>query len=234
MEGNDDEDGEGKGEKIDSETKEEKTEGGEKEKDSPMELEAEDDVDPLDAYMEEVKQEVKKFNIGAMKGNDKVRIMCNFHIELYIIIFIHVSSLCSCLINSTVPPQQKGAMTVTKVVTVVKTKKGPHTHKKKGELMENDQDAMEVIFPPSKSIVKITQVSGVSNNTEILHNHGTVFICPYCFHSTRQRRRRWIYRQLSLGSGPNRGRSWSLLTTKRFSMSLIAKTSTWRSLSLPR
>lgn len=33
---------------------------------------------------------------------------------------------------------------VTKVVTVVKTKKGPHTHKKKGELMENDQDAMEV------------------------------------------------------------------------------------------
>lgn len=41
-------------------------------------------------------------------------------------------------------------MTVTKVVTVVKTKKGPHTHKKKGELMENDQDAMEVsIFLPS-------------------------------------------------------------------------------------
>lgn len=30
------------------------------------------------------------------------------------------------------------------MVTVVKTKKGPHTHKKKGELMENDQDAMEV------------------------------------------------------------------------------------------
>lgn len=39
-------------------------------------------------------------------------------------------------------------MTVTKVVTVVKTKKGPHTHKKKGELMENDQDAMEVSFSP--------------------------------------------------------------------------------------
>uniref|UniRef100_A0AAY4B3N3 Probable ATP-dependent RNA helicase DDX46 n=1 Tax=Denticeps clupeoides TaxID=299321 RepID=A0AAY4B3N3_9TELE len=34
-------------------------------------------------------------------------------------------------------------MTVTKVVTVVKTKKTPHTTKKKGELMENDQDAME-------------------------------------------------------------------------------------------
>uniref|UniRef100_A0A3Q3SXJ8 Probable ATP-dependent RNA helicase DDX46 n=1 Tax=Mastacembelus armatus TaxID=205130 RepID=A0A3Q3SXJ8_9TELE len=63
-----------------------------------MQQEAEeDDVDPLDAYMEEVKEEVKKFNMGAMKGNDKVRM--------------------------------KGKpMTVTK---------------KKGELMENDQDAME-------------------------------------------------------------------------------------------
>uniref|UniRef100_A0AAQ5ZHI5 Probable ATP-dependent RNA helicase DDX46 n=1 Tax=Amphiprion ocellaris TaxID=80972 RepID=A0AAQ5ZHI5_AMPOC len=78
-------------------------------KETPMEQQTEeDDVDPLDAYMEEVKQEVKKFNMGGVKGNDK-----------------------------------KGAMTVTKVVTVVKTKKGPHTHKKKGELMENDQDAME-------------------------------------------------------------------------------------------
>lgn len=35
-------------------------------------------------------------------------------------------------------------MTVSKVVTVFKTKKGPQAHKKKGELMENDQDAMEV------------------------------------------------------------------------------------------
>lgn len=32
------------------------------------------------------------------------------------------------------------------MVTVVKTKKAPHTHKKKGELMENDQDAMEVSY----------------------------------------------------------------------------------------
>ncbi|XP_029029312.1 probable ATP-dependent RNA helicase DDX46 [Betta splendens] len=109
MEGDDDEDGDGKEESKEKEIKEEKKEEGEKEKESPMELQPEeDDVDPLDAYMEEVKQEVKKFNMGAMKGNDK-----------------------------------KGAMTVTKVVTVVKTKKGPHTHKKKGELMENDQDAME-------------------------------------------------------------------------------------------
>ncbi|KAK2882193.1 probable ATP-dependent RNA helicase DDX46 [Channa argus] len=105
----DDEDGEDKGEQKETEIKEEKKEEGEKEKEIPMEQQAEeDDVDPLDAYMEEVKQEVKKFNIGAMKGNDK-----------------------------------KGSMMVTKVVTVVKTKKGPHTHKKKGELMENDQDAME-------------------------------------------------------------------------------------------
>uniref|UniRef100_G3N4K0 Probable ATP-dependent RNA helicase DDX46 n=1 Tax=Gasterosteus aculeatus aculeatus TaxID=481459 RepID=G3N4K0_GASAC len=87
----------------------EEEEEEEKESEAPMELEAEDDdVDPLDAYMEEVKQEVKKFNMGAMKGNDK-----------------------------------KGAMTVTKVMTVLKTRKGPNTHKKKGELMENDQDAME-------------------------------------------------------------------------------------------
>uniref|UniRef100_A0AAY4B3M3 Probable ATP-dependent RNA helicase DDX46 n=1 Tax=Denticeps clupeoides TaxID=299321 RepID=A0AAY4B3M3_9TELE len=74
-----------------------------------MEEETGEELDPLDAYMEEVKEEVKKFNMGTMKGkNDK-----------------------------------KGGMTVTKVVTVVKTKKTPHTTKKKGELMENDQDAME-------------------------------------------------------------------------------------------
>lgn len=44
-------------------------------------------------------------------------------------------------------------MTVTKVVTVVKTKKMPHTNKKKGELMENDQDAMEVCFLTSSVLV---------------------------------------------------------------------------------
>ncbi|XP_039630396.1 probable ATP-dependent RNA helicase DDX46 [Polypterus senegalus] len=71
--------------------------------------EADEELDPLDAYMEEVKEEVKKFNIGSMKGGDK-----------------------------------KGGTTVTKVMTVVKTKKAPaESDKKKGELMENDQDAME-------------------------------------------------------------------------------------------
>uniref|UniRef100_A0AAY4B3J0 Probable ATP-dependent RNA helicase DDX46 n=1 Tax=Denticeps clupeoides TaxID=299321 RepID=A0AAY4B3J0_9TELE len=79
------------------------------EEEPKMEEETGEELDPLDAYMEEVKEEVKKFNMGTMKGkNDK-----------------------------------KGGMTVTKVVTVVKTKKTPHTTKKKGELMENDQDAME-------------------------------------------------------------------------------------------
>ncbi|XP_065143737.1 probable ATP-dependent RNA helicase DDX46 [Paramisgurnus dabryanus] len=96
---------------------EEEEEEGDEEKDkvtetetsTRMEEETGEELDPLDAYMEEVKEEVKKFNMGTMKGgNDK-----------------------------------KGGMTVTKVVTVVKTKKMPHTSKKKGELMENDQDAME-------------------------------------------------------------------------------------------
>lgn len=73
MEGDDDEDGEGKGERKENELKEEKKE--EEEKETPMEQQTEeDDVDPLDAYMEEVKQEVKKFNMGGVKGNDKVSV----------------------------------------------------------------------------------------------------------------------------------------------------------------
>ncbi|MGH0172108.1 UNVERIFIED_CONTAM: hypothetical protein FKN15_062105 [Acipenser sinensis] len=69
-----------------------------------------DEQDTLDAYMEEVKEEVKKFNMGSMKGaNDK-----------------------------------KSGTTVTKVMTVLTTKKASSdSEKKKGELMENDQDAME-------------------------------------------------------------------------------------------
>ncbi|XP_052443872.1 probable ATP-dependent RNA helicase DDX46 isoform X3 [Carassius gibelio] len=79
------------------------------EEETQMEQETGEELDPLDAYMEEVKEEVKKFNMGTMRGgNDK-----------------------------------KGSVSVTKVVTVVKTKKMVHTTKKKGELMENDQDAME-------------------------------------------------------------------------------------------
>ncbi|KAI4881479.1 hypothetical protein NFI96_012223 [Prochilodus magdalenae] len=88
---------------------EEKDKDGKAEENVAMETEPGEELDPLDAYMEEVKEEVKKFNMGTMRGgNDK-----------------------------------KAGMTVTKVVTVVKTRKTPHTTKKKGELMENDQDAME-------------------------------------------------------------------------------------------
>ncbi|XP_051536520.1 probable ATP-dependent RNA helicase DDX46 [Myxocyprinus asiaticus] len=95
---------------------EQEEEEDEKEKAADMEeatCMAEEDIgeelDPLDAYMEEVKEEVKKFNMGTMRGeNDK-----------------------------------RGGMMVTKVVTVVKTRKMPQSSKKKGELMENDQDAME-------------------------------------------------------------------------------------------
>lgn len=58
-------------------------------------------------------------------------------------------------------------MTVTKVVTVVKTKKGPHTHKKKGELMENDQDAMEV------NLVLLVKHAGVSTcEVSVLSSQG--------------------------------------------------------------
>ncbi|XP_055797557.1 probable ATP-dependent RNA helicase DDX46 [Salvelinus fontinalis] len=98
---------EGKGPEEKEEKKEEEEE--EEEEVTPMEQEAEDELDTLDAYMEEVKEEVKKFNMGPQsKGNDK-----------------------------------KGGVNVSKVVTVCKTKRGPNVHKKKGELMENDQDAME-------------------------------------------------------------------------------------------
>uniref|UniRef100_A0A6Q2XJ11 Probable ATP-dependent RNA helicase DDX46 n=1 Tax=Esox lucius TaxID=8010 RepID=A0A6Q2XJ11_ESOLU len=38
---------------------------------------------------------------------------------------------------------REGGVNVSKVVTVCKTKRGLNVHKKKGELMENDQDAME-------------------------------------------------------------------------------------------
>uniref|UniRef100_A0A4W3HC56 Probable ATP-dependent RNA helicase DDX46 n=1 Tax=Callorhinchus milii TaxID=7868 RepID=A0A4W3HC56_CALMI len=69
-----------------------------------------EELDPLDAYMEDIKEEVKKFNIGSVRGGS----------------------------------EKKTGATVTKVMTVVTTKK-PHCdlEKKKGELMENDQDAME-------------------------------------------------------------------------------------------
>lgn len=45
---------------------------------TPMEEETGEELDPLDAYMEEVKEEVKKFNMGTMRGgNDKVSVAQN-------------------------------------------------------------------------------------------------------------------------------------------------------------
>ncbi|XP_012871449.1 PREDICTED: probable ATP-dependent RNA helicase DDX46 [Dipodomys ordii] len=86
--------------------------------DDPAEAEKEgaemedEELDPLDAYMEEVKEEVKKFNMRSVKGGGG--------------------------------NEKKSGPTVTKVVTVVTTKKAvADSDKKKGELMENDQDAME-------------------------------------------------------------------------------------------
>ncbi|OCT88323.1 hypothetical protein XELAEV_18016957mg [Xenopus laevis] len=88
----------------DDDDEEEPTEGEKEGED------VEDELDPLDAYMEEVKEEVKKFNMGSVKGGS----------------------------------EKKTGPTVTKVVTVMTTKKvAMETTKKKGELMENDQDAME-------------------------------------------------------------------------------------------
>lgn len=47
----------------------------------PMEVPEEEELDPLDAYMEEVKEEVKKFNMGTMKGaNDKVSVPSSFQL----------------------------------------------------------------------------------------------------------------------------------------------------------
>uniref|UniRef100_A0A8C8VMZ4 Probable ATP-dependent RNA helicase DDX46 n=1 Tax=Pelusios castaneus TaxID=367368 RepID=A0A8C8VMZ4_9SAUR len=92
----------------DDDDDDEETAEGEKEGD---EIEDEE-LDPLDAYMEEVKEEVKKFNMRSVKGGGG--------------------------------SEKKSGPTVTKVVTVVTTKKvSADSEKKKGELMENDQDAME-------------------------------------------------------------------------------------------
>ncbi|XP_033955501.1 probable ATP-dependent RNA helicase DDX46 [Pseudochaenichthys georgianus] len=151
MEGDDEEEGEEKGEDKEKEMiKEEKKEEGEAEQETPMEQqeeEEEDDVDTLDAYMEAVKQEVKKFNMGSMKGNDK----------------------------------KGGIMSVTKVMTVVKTKKGPNTHKKKGELMENDQDAMEYSSEEEEVDLQ-TALTGFQTKTrKVLEpvDHGKIEYEPY-------------------------------------------------------
>lgn len=145
MEVDDDEDIEGK-DKKDNDSKEETKDADDKDKETPVEqqIEEEDDIDPLDAYMEEVKQEVKKFNMGGV--NDK-----------------------------------KGAMTVTKVVTVVKTKKGPNVHKKKGELMENDQDAMEYSSEEEEVDLQTALTGFQTKQRKVLEpvDHGKIEYEPY-------------------------------------------------------
>ncbi|XP_072302139.1 probable ATP-dependent RNA helicase DDX46 [Eucyclogobius newberryi] len=147
MEADDDEEAGGDGKDVkDKDAQEELKEEGDEAKEPPMEQEAEeDDVDPLDAYMEEVKQEVKKFNMGGV--NDKA----------------------------------KGAMTVTKVVTVTKTKKGPNVHKKKGELMENDQDAMEYSSEEEEVDLATALTGFQTKQRKVLEpvDHGKIVYEPY-------------------------------------------------------
>lgn len=75
-----------KEEKEDDDEEEKEEEEKEKEKETPMEQEAEDELDPLDAYMEEVKEEVKKFNMGAMKG-DKVRLAVSRRAAIFVLCY---------------------------------------------------------------------------------------------------------------------------------------------------
>ncbi|XP_061926169.1 probable ATP-dependent RNA helicase DDX46 isoform X2 [Entelurus aequoreus] len=140
----DEEEGDEKGDA--KEEDEDKTDDGDKEKETPAEKEdEEDDIDPLDAYMEEVKQEVKKFNMGGVKGNDK------------------------------------GGVMLTKVVTVVKTKKGLHFHKKKGELMENDQDAMEYSSEEEEVDLQTALTGFQTKQRKVLEpvDHGKIEYEPY-------------------------------------------------------
>ncbi|CAJ0967019.1 unnamed protein product [Ranitomeya imitator] len=110
--------------------------------------EEDEELDPLDAYMEEVKEEVKKFNMGSMKGGS----------------------------------EKKTGSTVTKVVTVVTTKKdGVETTKKKGELMENDQDAMEYSSEEEEVDLQTALTGFQTKQRKLLEpvDHGKIEYEPY-------------------------------------------------------
>ncbi|KAG9490866.1 hypothetical protein GDO78_006283 [Eleutherodactylus coqui] len=127
----------------DDDDEEEPTEG-EKE----AQEEEDEELDPLDAYMEEVKEEVKKFNMGSMKGGS----------------------------------EKKSGATVTKVVTVVTTKKFPtETTKKKGELMENDQDAMEYSSEEEEVDLQTALTGFQTKQRKLLEpvDHGKIEYEPY-------------------------------------------------------
>ncbi|XP_040298242.1 probable ATP-dependent RNA helicase DDX46 [Bufo bufo] len=112
-------------------------------------LEEEDEeLDPLDAYMEEVKEEVKKFNMGSVKGGS----------------------------------EKKTGPTVTKVVTVVNTKKDDmESNKKKGELMENDQDAMEYSSEEEEVDLQTALTGFQTKQRKLLEpvDHGKIEYEPY-------------------------------------------------------
>ncbi|CAL1266357.1 unnamed protein product [Larinioides sclopetarius] len=92
-------------EKTEAEEKPEKKESKEEEKEK-MEVEAGDDVDPLDAYMQGIQEEVKQLHHNNVKKGDS---------------------------------EEKGGAKVTMIVGMAKKK----NTKSKGELMEQDQDALE-------------------------------------------------------------------------------------------
>ncbi|XP_078509397.1 putative ATP-dependent RNA helicase DDX46 isoform X2 [Lissotriton helveticus] len=111
--------------------------------------EAEDEeLDPLDAYMEEVKEEVKKCNIGSMKGGS----------------------------------EKKSGPNVTKVVAVVTTKKAlADAERKKGELMENDQDAMEYSSEEEEVDLQTALTGYQTKQRKLLDpvDHGKIEYEPY-------------------------------------------------------
>uniref|UniRef100_S4RU57 Probable ATP-dependent RNA helicase DDX46 n=1 Tax=Petromyzon marinus TaxID=7757 RepID=S4RU57_PETMA len=110
-------------------TDEDDDEGEGEDEDGVVDDDDDDGVDPLDAFMEGIKEEVKKFNMGDAKTGEK-----------------------------------KAGSSVTKVVTVV-TKKQSEVEKPKGELMENDQDAMEYSSEEEDSDLA-TALTGYNQNKQ--------------------------------------------------------------------
>uniref|UniRef100_A0A7N4NJW4 RNA helicase n=1 Tax=Sarcophilus harrisii TaxID=9305 RepID=A0A7N4NJW4_SARHA len=109
-----------------------------------------EELDPLDAYMEEVKEEVKKFNMRSVKGGGG--------------------------------SEKKSGPTVTKVVTVVTTKKATvESEKKKGELMENDQDAMEYSSEEEEVDLQTALTGYQTKQRKLLEpvDHGKIEYEPY-------------------------------------------------------
>ncbi|XP_063784810.1 probable ATP-dependent RNA helicase DDX46 [Pseudophryne corroboree] len=113
-----------------------------------VEEEESEELDSLDAYMEEVKEEVKKFNMGSVKGGS----------------------------------EKKSGPSFTKVLTVMTTKKmAGETTKKKGELMENDQDAMEYSSEEEEVDLQTALTGFQTKQRKLLEpvDHGKIEYEPY-------------------------------------------------------